>query len=56
MRDYKKEYKRQKENYTCIKAYIDVELGFKLKEKLKRRKRTIAGWISENAENYIKYE
>lgn len=54
MRDYKKEHEWQKEKYDQIRANIDRELGNKLRDKLKKEQKSIAGWITENAKKYIK--
>lgn len=53
-RNYINESKWQKEKYSLIKAYIDKDTGDKLREKLTKEKKTIAGWIRENAEKYIR--
>lgn len=53
-RDYKKENEWKKKKYTTIRADIDKELGDELKNKLKKEERTIAGWITENAQKYLK--
>lgn len=56
MRNYQNEYEWKKKKYTEIRANIEKDLGNKLKEKLKEEKRTIAGWIMENARKYINAE
>ena len=53
MRDFKKEYKWRREQYDVIKAEINKNLGTKFRQKLKKDKKTIAGWITENIEKYI---
>ena len=55
-RNYKKESEWQKKKYDLIKANIDKDLGSKLRLKLKREKKTIAYWITRNAEDYVKGE
>lgn len=54
MRNYKKEREWQLKKYDQIRANIDKSLGEKLREKLKKEKKTIAGWMTEKAEEYIK--
>lgn len=52
-RNTKKEYEWSKQKYTRILGDIDKELGDKLKEKLKEKNKSIASWITENAEEYL---
>ena len=52
-RNYKKEYKEQKERYCLVKGYLDKNLGEKLKIILKTQNKTMSKWISENATKYI---
>lgn len=54
MRDYAKEYQWQTQHYDEIKVRIDKELGIKFREKLKKEKKTIAGWLKESIEIYVK--
>ena len=53
MRNYKKEMEWREKRYNEIRAFIDVNLAKKLREKLKKEEKTIAEWISENARKYI---
>ena len=53
-RNYEKEREWQLKKYDQIRANIDKELGTKLRLKLKKENRTIASWITENAEGYLK--
>lgn len=53
-RDYKKEDERSKEIYERINARIEKNLGIKLKEKLNKEGKSLAKWITENAEKYLK--
>ena len=53
MRNYKKESKWQKEKYDEIRAKIDKDLGTKLRTKLKKEDRTIAGWVTDRATEYL---
>lgn len=53
-RNYKKENEWAKTKYTRILGDIDKELGDKLKDKLKKEGKSIAGWITENAKKYLK--
>ena len=55
-RNYKNESAWQKKKYDLIKAYIDKDLGTKLRLKLKKENKTIAYWITSNAEKYVKGE
>lgn len=55
-RNYKKESAWQKRKYDLIKANIDKDLGSKLRLKLKKENITIAYWITNNAEKYVKGE
>lgn len=52
-RDYKKEYEEQKERYCLVKGYLNKNLGEKLKIALKKEKKTMSKWISENAIKYL---
>lgn len=52
MRNYKKEIEWRKKHYTEIRAYIEKDLGDKLKENLKNNNQTITSWITENAREY----
>lgn len=54
MRNYQKETEWSKEKYSRIEVRIDKKLGEKLKDKLRKDNKSIASWISENAEKYIK--
>lgn len=54
MRNYKKEREWQLKKYDQIRANIDKTLGQELRKKLKEENKTIAGWITENAEEYLK--
>lgn len=51
-RNYKKEREWKVKKYYEIHACIDRELGLKLKEKLNKENKSIASWITDNAENY----
>lgn len=53
MRDYKNEIKWRKNHYEEIRAYIEKNLGQKLKQKLKENNQTITNWITENAREYL---
>ena len=53
MRNYKKESEWQHEKYDEIRAKINKDLGTKLRKKLKKEDRTIAGWVSDNATEYL---
>ncbi len=53
-RNYENESKWQKEHYCLIKAHINKELGEDLKQTLKAQQKTIASFITESAENYLK--
>lgn len=55
-RNYKKEREWQLIKYNQIRAYIDINLGTALRKKLKENKKTIASWITENAEKYLNEE
>ena len=52
-RDYKKEREWQLQKYDQIRANIDKELGAALREKLKKEGKTIASWVTENANKYL---
>lgn len=52
-RNYKKEREWQLKKYDQIRANIDKKLGTELREKLKEEKKTIAGWLTEKAKEYI---
>ena len=52
-RNYQKEREWKIKKYDEIRANIDIELGAKLRLKLKQKNKTIASWIKENAEEYI---
>ena len=54
MRNYKKERDWQLRKYDQIRANIDKELGTRLREKLKQENKTIAQWVKENAEEYLR--
>lgn len=54
MRNYKKESQWQNEKYELVRAFIDKKLGQDLKAKLKADGRTIASWMTENAERYLR--
>lgn len=54
MRNYKNESNWQKEKYCRVSAYIDKDVGEKLKAKLKQENKTIANWIYTNAIDYLK--
>lgn len=54
MRNCKKEYKWRTEHYDVIKAEINKDLGAKFRQKLKEENKTIAGWMTESIEKYIK--
>lgn len=53
-RNYAKESAWQKEKYTLVKAHIDKKLGEDLKEMLKLEGKSIASFITESAESYLK--
>ena len=53
-RNTKKEYEWNKKKYTRILGDIDKELGEALKEKLRQEKKSVASWITSNAEKYLK--
>ena len=54
MRNYKKESEWLNKKYELIKAHINKDLGIKLKSKLKEENKSIAKWITENAEKELK--
>ena len=54
MRNYKNEREWQLKKYDQIRANIDKELGLNLRKKLKQNNETIAGWITNNAKEYLK--
>jgi len=54
MRNYKKENEWKKNKYEEVRGNIQKELGIELKEILKSQGKSIAEWITENAEEYIK--
>lgn len=54
MRNYKKESQWQNQKYELVKAYIDKELGQNLKTKLKKDGKSIASWMTENAERELR--
>ena len=53
MRNYENEAEWQRKKYDSIRAYIDKDLGYKLREKLKKENKTIASWITESAREYL---
>ncbi len=53
-RDYQREMNWRKDKYTRIDCFIDKNLGEDLKEKLKKNHKSIAMWVTENAEEYLK--
>lgn len=53
-RNYEKEREWQLKKYDQIRANIDKELGTELREKLKKERKTVAGWVTENAKKYLK--
>lgn len=53
-RNYEKEREWQLKKYDQIRANIDKELGTELREKLKSERKSIAGWVTENAKKYLK--
>lgn len=53
MRDYQKEMQWKKQKYDEIRANIDINLGKKLRQKLKENGETIAGWVSKKAKEEI---
>lgn len=53
MRDYKREREWQVQKYDEIRANIDKELGTKLRAKLKKNNKTIASWVTDNANKYL---
>ena len=54
MRNYKKENEWKKNKYEEVRGNVQKELGIELKEILKNQGKSIAEWITENAEEYIK--
>ena len=54
MRNYQKEATWKKRKYDEIRASIDIDLGMKLRTKLKTENKTIAGWITQQAKEEIK--
>lgn len=52
-RNYKRERELSKEKYSRVLGDINKELGEALKLKLKSEKKSIATWITENAEKYL---
>ena len=52
-RNYKKEREWQLKKYNEIRANINRDLGLQLRKKLKKEGKTIAKWITENAEKYV---
>ena len=55
-RNYKKEREWQLEKYDEIRAKIPKDLGTALRTKLEKENKSIASWVSENAEKYLKKE
>ena len=55
-RNIKKEYQWSKTKYTRILGDIDKELGENLKKKLKEENKSIASWITDNANKYLNKE
>lgn len=53
-RNYEKERKWQLKKYDEIRAKIPKELGTALRAKLKKENISVAKWISENAQRYLK--
>ena len=53
-RNYKKEREWQIKKYDQIRANIDKELGTELRKKLKENDKSIASWVTDNANKYIK--
>ena len=53
-RNYQKENEWKKNKYKEIRANIDREMGLKLQEKLKAEGRTVADWMKENVEKYLR--
>ena len=53
MRNYKNESKWKRNKYDEIRAHIEKELGAELRKKLKANDETIAGWIRQQAIDYI---
>lgn len=52
-RNYKKEREWQLKKYNEIRANINRDLGLQLRKKLKKEGKTIAKWITENAQKYL---
>lgn len=55
-RNYKGEANWRRKKYDEIRASIEKGLGKELREKLKRENKTIAGWVKDCAEKYIRKE
>ena len=55
-RDYKKEREWQLQKYDELRAKVDKELGTELRKKLKKDNKTMASWMTENANKYLKEE
>lgn len=55
-RNYKTEREWQLSKYDEIRAKINKELGSELRLKLKNENKSIATWISENANKYVNKE
>lgn len=53
-RNYQNEREWQLKKYDEIRAKISKDLGIALRAKLKKEKKSIASWVSENAEKYLK--
>lgn len=53
MRNYKKEYKKAKENYEHFSIAIDKKLGQELKKQLKQNNTSITKWFENMSNGYI---
>jgi len=53
MRNYKSEYKWAQKKYDNLRIRINKELGLEFREKLKKDKKTINGWATEQVEKYL---
>lgn len=53
-RNYQNEMNWRKEKYSRIECFIDKKLGEDLKSKLKKEHKTMASWVTESADEYLK--
>ena len=53
MRDYQKEYKWSQNKYDNLRIRISKEMGLEFRKRLKKDKKTINGWATEQVEKYL---